>query len=243
MSGATSRHLGQGDARGHEIRRRDNFRTDSRVARGWQQFGIEPDEWQVEVLRAFPDPLKPRISMQACAGPGKTAVEAWCVWNFLTCYAEKGEHPKGAGVSITGDNLDQNLWPELAKWQGRSAFLTNAFTWTKTRIFANDHPEKRGSSPRAPGRRVRRRTSRGRRSRACTRFVLFVIDESGAIPTTVMRAAEQSLSICAFGKILQAGNPISLEGMLYAAATTSRISGTSSRHRRSGRPEALAAHR
>jgi len=54
------------------------------------QFGVEPDDWQADVLTAFADPLKPRISMQACAGPGKTAVEAWCIWNFLTCYADKG---------------------------------------------------------------------------------------------------------------------------------------------------------
>lgn len=52
-----------------------------------------------------------------------------------------------------------------------------------------------------------------------SKFVLALIDESGAIPVTVLRAVEQALSNCAFGKILQAGNPISLEGMLYAAAT------------------------
>jgi hypothetical protein len=52
--------------------------------------------------------------------------------------------------------------------------------------------------------------------------VLALVDESGAIPTTVLRAAEQALSECAFGKIAQAGNPISLEGMLHAAATKLR---------------------
>lgn len=49
--------------------------------------------------------------------------------------------------------------------------------------------------------------------------MLALIDESGAIPATVLRAAEQALSNCTFGKIVQAGNPLSLEGMLYAAAT------------------------
>lgn len=185
-----------------------------------QQFGIEPDAWQAEVLQAFPDPSKPRISMQACAGPGKTAVEAWCIWNFLTCYAEKGEHPKGAGVSITGDNLDQNLWPELAKWQGRSEFLSHAFTWSKTRIVANDHPETwffaARSWPKSATPDEQGKTLAGLHAK----YVLFVIDESGAIPTTVLRAAEQTLSSCGWGKILQGGNTISLEGMLYAAATT-----------------------
>lgn len=184
-----------------------------------EQFGVEPDAWQRDVLSVFPDPTKPRISLQACAGPGKTAVLAWCAWNFLACYAEKGEHPKGAAVSITSDNLKDNLWPELAKWQGRSPFLSEAFTWNKERIVANDHPEtwflSARSWPKSATPEEQGKTLSGLHSK----FVLALIDESGAIPVTVLRAAEQALSNCVFGKILQAGNPISLEGMLYAAAT------------------------
>lgn len=185
-----------------------------------EQFGIEPDLWQLEALRAFADPTKQRLSLQACAGPGKTTVLAWCGWNFLSCYAEKGEHPKGAAVSITSDNLKDNLWPEFAKWQGRSAFLQQAFTWNKERIVANDHPEtwflSARSWPKSATAEEQGKTLSGLHSK----FVLALIDESGAIPVTVLRAAEQALSNCVFGKILQAGNPISLEGMLYAAATT-----------------------
>lgn len=184
------------------------------------QFGVEPDAWQRDALRAFADPSKPRISLQACAGPGKSAVLAWCGWNFLSCYADRGEHPKGAAVSITSDNLKDNLWPEFAKWQGRSPFLQAAFTWTKERIVANDHPEtwflSARSWPKSATPDEQGKTLSGLHSK----FVLALIDESGAIPVTVLRAAEQALSNCTFGKILQAGNPISLEGMLYAAAST-----------------------
>lgn len=185
-----------------------------------EQFGVEPDAWQADALRAFADPSKPRISLQACAGPGKTSVLSWCGWNFLACYGARGEHPKGAAVSITGDNLDVNLWPEFAKWRERSPYLREAFTWTKTRLFANDHPETwflaARSWPKAASAEEQGKTLSGLHSQ----FVLSLIDESGAIPATVLRAAEQSLSTCTFGKIVQAGNPISLEGMLYAAATT-----------------------
>jgi hypothetical protein len=55
-----------------------------------------------------------------------------------------------------------------------------------------------------------------------SKYVLALVDESGAIPLTVLRAAEQALSNCTFGKIVQAGNPISLDGMLYAAASPRR---------------------
>lgn len=49
------------------------------------QFKVEPDAWQREALEALSsdDPKKQRISLQACAGPGKTALEAWCGWWFL----------------------------------------------------------------------------------------------------------------------------------------------------------------
>jgi len=188
-----------------------------------EQFGVEPDRWQLEALRAFADPTKPRISLQACAGPGKTAVLAWCGWNFLSCYGARGEHPKGAAVAITWDNLRDNLWPELSKWQQRSEYLRSAFTWTKERIFARDHPEtwflSARSWPKTASPDEQGKTLSGLHSR----FVLALIDESGAIPMTVLRAAEQALADRpVFGKIIQAGNPLSLDGMLYAAATQLR---------------------
>jgi hypothetical protein len=181
-------------------------------------FQAEPDPWQADVLMAFADPLKPRISLQACAGPGKTAVESWCGWNFLSCYGTRGEHPKGAAVSITSDNLKDNLWPEFAKWQSRSPYLSSAFTWNKERIVANDHPAtwffSARSWPKSASPDEQGKTLSGLHSK----YLCYLIDESGAIPSTVLRAAEQGLSNCVFGKVLQGGNPISLEGMLHAAA-------------------------
>ena len=105
------------------------------------EFHATPDEWQADALRAFADPSIRRIAMKACKGPGKTALLAWCIWNFLSCYGDDGSHPKGAATSITQDNIDDNLWPELAKWQARSEWFKTAFEWQKTRIVARDHPE------------------------------------------------------------------------------------------------------
>lgn len=188
-----------------------------------QQFGVEPDLWQLDTLRAFADPATPRISLQACAGPGKTAAMAWCAWNFLSCYGDKGEHPKGVACAVTWDNLRDNLWPELAKWQARSPYLAHAFTWTHERISANDHPETwflaARSWPKSASAEEQGKTLSGLHGQ----FVLALIDESGAIPLTVLRAAEQALSTRpTFGKILQAGNPLTLDGMLYAAAVPLR---------------------
>jgi phage terminase large subunit len=185
----------------------------------YDNFHVEPDRWQLQALEAFDDPAKSRISLQACAGPGKTAVLAWCGWKFLSCYASVGEHPKGVAISITSTNLDDNLWAELSKWRERSEFLKHAFTWTKSKIFANDHPSTwflsarswaKTASPEEQGRTL---------SGLHSKYVLYLVDESGDISTAVLKAAEQGLSNCAFGKILQAGNTTSHAGMLYFAAT------------------------
>lgn len=200
-----------------------------REGRGILQFVTEelhatPDAWQEEALLLFASPRLEdrRISLQACAGPGKTALEAWCGWWFLLCMGSPGEHPKGAAVSISKENLKDNLWAEFAKWQGRSEILRSGFTWTANRIFANDHQEDWFLSARAWPKSANADEQGKTLSGLHAKYVLALIDESGAIPTTVLRAAEQALATCFFGKILQAGNPISLEGMLYAAANTLR---------------------
>lgn len=98
-------------------------------------FGVRPDPWQDEVLAAFPN--HPRLAMKACKGPGKTTVMAWMAWNFLLTR----DDPKIAATSVSGDNLSDNLWAEMAKWQAKSPLLTAKFEWTKTRIFARERPE------------------------------------------------------------------------------------------------------
>lgn len=187
-----------------------------------EELKITPDKWQEQALEAYDDPTKQRISLQACAGPGKSAVLAGMGWHFLSTRGEIGDHPKGAAVSITGDNLKDNLWPEFAKWRERSEFLKHAFTWNSERIYANDHPETWFISARSFAKTSNAEQQGKTLSGLHSGYVLALIDESGAIPLTVGKTAEQALSKCKWGKIIQAGNPVSRDGMLYAAATTLR---------------------
>ena len=185
-------------------------------------FEAEPDPWQLDVLAEMGRPGRKRIAMKACAGPGKTAVLAWAGWHRLACFAARGEHPKGAAVSVTRDNLDANLWPEMAKWRGRSRFLQAAFTWTKTRIFANDHPETwfldaRGYPKTANPEEIGRTLS-GLHSQ----FPFYLIDESGDIAPSMVRSAEQGLTSCQDGLIITAGNATSHSGLLYHVSTQAR---------------------
>lgn len=208
----------------------DNWRAVSKF-KGWQKdilkfvwdnFGVTPDDWQREALEAFQseDPKKQRISLQACAGPGKSAVLSWVGWWFLACKFEGNEHPKGAAVSITADNLRDNLWPEFSKWQIKSPFLSATFTWTKTRIYCNDFPDTWFLSARTFSKAANAEEQGRTLSGLHSKFVLCLIDESGDIPIAVAKAGEQALGNCGFGKIVQAGNPTSQSGMLYAASAT-----------------------
>jgi hypothetical protein len=187
----------------------------------WDNFKFKPDRWQQEFFDVFPsqDANKKRIALQACAGPGKTAVLAIGGLNALSCYGRKNEHPKGAAVSVTGDNLKDNLWPEFAVWMDRSEYLKSAFVWTKKRIHSRQHPEtwfisarswSKSATPEEQGRTL---------SGLHSRFVIVLIDESGDIPPSVLRSAEQSMGNAEWCKIVQAGNPTSHTGMLYEAAT------------------------
>ena len=179
-------------------------------------FGVTPDPWQADVLEAFPD--SPRIAMKACKGPGKTAVEAWLAWNFLLTRWE----PKIAATSITSDNLADNLWAEMSKWQARAPYLRDNFKWTKDRIFARSSPETWWMSARTWNRTADKNQQGNTLAGLHADYVMFVLDESGGIPDAVMASAEAALSSCVEGHIVQAGNPTHLEGPLYRACTSER---------------------
>ncbi|HET9189779.1 MAG TPA: hypothetical protein VFN69_04325 [Rudaea sp.] len=182
-------------------------------------FGVEPDAWQLDVLQAFP--TTPRTAMCACKGPGKTSTLAWIAWNFLLTRL----HPKIAATSITGDNLSDGLWTEMAKWQARSDLLQTAFQWTRTRIFAKDHPETWWMSARTWPRSGSKDQQADTLAGLHADNLLFLIDEAGGIPDAVLAAGEAGLANTVGGNeahIVIAGNPTHLEGPLYRAATSER---------------------
>lgn len=183
-------------------------------------FAVEPDEWQREVLEDFPH--HPRQAMKACKGPGKTTVLAWLCWNFLICYL----HPKIAAVSVTGDNLQDGLWAEMAKWRIKAPLLQAAFTWTRSRIFATDHPDTWFMSARTWPRSGSAEQQANTLAGLHADNMMFVLDESGGIPDAVMVAAEAGMANAdnktKHAHLVQAGNPTHLEGPLYRACTSER---------------------
>lgn len=158
-----------------------------------------------------------------CKGPGKSCVLAWLAWNFLLTRL----HPRVVCTSITGDNLADGLWTEMANWQGRSEILRAAFTWSKTRIVANDHPETWWASARQWSKGADPKTLGETLAGIHADAVLFILDEAGGIPDAVAAAAEAGLANVVDASkqeahLLIAGNPYALEGPLYRACTTER---------------------
>lgn len=179
-------------------------------------FGVEPDAWQAEALNEFVSGNN-RIALSACSGPGKSAVLAWIGWLFLSCFGDIGEHPKGACISVTQENLRDNLWAEFSKWQSRSEFLMREFIWTKSQIQSVRYPNTWFLSARSFPKSASKEDIGKTLSGIHSEYVLFLIDECGSIPVEVSKAAEQALSNCKFGKIVMAGNPLTHDGMLYAS--------------------------
>lgn len=177
-------------------------------------FFVEPDEWQVDFLNAYNN--NQRIAAKACKGPGKTAVLAWCAWHFLATRP----HPKIAATSISGDNLSDGLWTEMSKWQQKSVFLSEAFEWTKTRIYAKDHPTTWWMSARQWSKSAASDQQSNTLAGLHADHIMFILDEAGGIPDAVMAAAEAVLANEeSEAKILICGNPTQLEGPLYRACT------------------------
>jgi phage terminase large subunit len=156
--------------------------------------------------------------MKASKGPGKSCLEAWLCWNFLLTRP----HPKIAATSISGDNLRDGLWTEMAKWREMSPLIKNTFVWQKERIFAKDHPETWWMAARQWSKSADPNTLGNTLAGLHADYIMFVLDESGGMPEAIMASAEAALSSCKEGHIVQAGNPTHLEGPLYRACTLDR---------------------
>lgn len=179
-------------------------------------FGVTPDPWQEEALSVFP--TRPRIAFKSCKGPGKTATLAWICWNFLLTRP----HPKIAATAVSGENLRDNLWTEMATWLNKSPMLQHAFEWQAERIVCKESPETWWMSARRWSKSANAEQQGNTLAGLHAPYVMIVLDESGGIPDAVMANAEGIGSSATEWHIVQAGNPTHLEGPLYRACTSER---------------------
>jgi len=180
-------------------------------------FHVEPDPWQVDVLAEFPH--CPRQAMGACKGPGKTAAMAWLAWNFLLTRV----NPKIGAVAITGGNLDDNLWAEMALWRQRCPVLEQQFEWGTRSIHLRSRPDTWFMSHKSWNRTANTEELGQTLAGMWAEHVLFLLDQAGGIPVPIMRNAEAALQRTGTeGHIVIAGNCNSIEGCLYDALVTNK---------------------
>ena len=190
-----------------------------------EAFGVEPDPWQAKVLAEFPK--RRRIAMQAAKGPGKTALLAWLIWNFML-----NENANIAACAIDGNNLKNNLWKELAYWRDKCQWLRDTFAMTAKRIYVPNTPNREYErtwfcEARTWSKSEDERTQALALAGLHSKYCMAVLDESGGMPDAMMVAAKGVLANVldgdgSRGHIVQAGNPTMLSGPLYRAATKER---------------------
>ena len=178
--------------------------------------GIEPDDWQADVLNGYA--THDRVALKACKGPGKTAVEAWAGLHFMACYP----HCKVIGTSITGDNLRDGLWTEFSKWMQRSPFLMSQFDWSAERIVHKQHPSTWFAAARAWPKDADKTQQANTLAGIHNDYILFLLDEVSEYPDGVVAAVEGNLSTGKVTKLIAAGNPTKSSGPLHRMCTTDR---------------------
>ena len=204
-------------ARAHENLRRWREAPDGVVQFAREVLQIEPDPWQAEAWIDYHTKL-PRTVMKACKNPGKTLSLGVIAWHFLACYP----HPNVAATSITGENLRDGLWKEMARLQLRSDWLMQEFQWTAERVFHRRHPGTWWMSARKWSKSADATQQANTLAGLHNDYMLFLLDETGGMPRSVMAAADAALGSGKVVRLVQAGNPTNLEGPLYDACTTER---------------------
>jgi hypothetical protein len=181
-----------------------------------EQFHAEPDDWQLEVLAGAQ--LSPRQAVVGSKGCGKTTVLAWLILWFLFTRP----HANIAVTSISGDNLKDGLWKELALWIHRAPAIAAAFEWQQTRIVSRVDGPIWWVSFRTYSKSADAQQQSQTLAGLHADYVMFVIDEAGSVPQAVAVTAEAALASGVECRLILAGNPTSLEGPLYSAAVTNR---------------------
>lgn len=178
---------------------------------------VEPDAWQRDVLTS----KARKVAMKACKGPGKSSVLAWRALHLLGTRP----HSNGIAVSITGDNLRDNLWKEMAIWyqRPRMAWFREAFDLGAERIVAREAPRTWWLGARTFAADARPDQQANTLAGLHARTVFVLLDEVSDMPAGVVQAARGIFTtVDTEAYLFVAGNPTRAEGPLYDICTRER---------------------
>ena len=168
-------------------------------------FGVEPDEWQAQFLRAIADSNR-RISVRSGHGVGKSTAASWAMlWYLLTRYPVKV-----VVTAPTSSQLFDALFAEIKRWVKEMPPALKELLEVKS-----DRIELRPSPTEAF---ISARTSRAEQPEALQGIhadnVMLVADEASGVPEAVFEAAAGSMSGHNAVTILL-GNPVRSTGYFY----------------------------
>lgn len=172
-------------------------------------FDVKPDDWQREALQGIAE-YEARITVRACHGPGKSALDTWAIMTFMLCYFPC----RVPCTAPTSHQLDDILWAEIAKWMRHmDPKLQGLFRLTKERLEWTAAPRESFAVA---------RTARPEKPEALQGFhsdnMLFILDEASGIDEKIFEVAQGSLST-AGSKILMTANPTRVSGYFYESHT------------------------
>mgnify|MGYP002631210753 FL=1 len=186
---------------------------DDPVSFAREVIGIEPDEWQVELLDAVAAPAIRRISVRSGHGVGKsTGVAMAAIWHVLMRYPSKT-----VVTAPTSAQLFDACFAEMKSVAKRLKPPFNNLLEVKSdRIELKSAPESTFISC---------RTSRAEQPEALagvhSEHVLLLADEASGVPEAVFEAASGSMSGVHATTVLT-GNPTRNTGFFYETHTRLR---------------------
>ncbi len=171
--------------------------------------GVEPDDWQAELLRAIARGDR-RIAARSGHGVGKSTVVAWAMlWYLLTRYPVKI-----VVTAPTAGQLFDALFAEVKRWlRALPPAVADLFDVTSEKIELRAAPSESFISA---------RTSRIEKPEALqgvhSEHVMLVADEASGVPEAVFEAAAGSMSGHNAVTLLL-GNPVRSSGFFYDVFT------------------------
>lgn len=167
------------------------------------QIGVTPDAWQGDALNAIAQ--HDRVAVRSGHGVGKTALESWTIlWMLLT-----RPHARVPCTAPGRPQLEDVLWPELAKWL-QSSKLASIFRWTKTKVYFNGFEETWFATMRTAAKPENMQGFHGD-------HMLWILDEASGLEDEITEVIEGSLTGGSDNKILMCGNPTQLSGLFHRA--------------------------
>ena len=150
--------------------------------------GVEPlTEEELRLCQLF------GISIQSGKGTGKDAIVSMLTWHFL----DNGPAPriKVMATAPTEEQLKNNLWAEMYKWQNKSPYLMDVFTHASEKIYMNKY---RGKAVFATWKTCSRSADPDDQAATLSGkhedWLLLLCDEASAIPDPVFRPIESTMT-------------------------------------------------